>query len=205
VSISRVDDADLVARAREGDHAAFTALVARHQSAVHRAALSAVGSAADADDVAQEAFLLAYQRLRSFRGEASFKTWLLTITWNQAMNHRRRAGRWWNRFVSVDADDRDLFETMPLASGESTPEELAAAGQLRSEIRSAIAALPPKLRDALLLAQTGDYSYEEIGAMVKAPIGTIKWRVSEARRLVRRQLETRGHLGDPERVALRRP
>jgi len=200
-----VDDADLVARAREGDHAAFTALVARHQSAVHRAALSAVGSAADADDVAQEAFLLAYQRLRSFRGEASFKTWLLTITWNQAMNHRRRTGRWWNRFVSVDADDRDLFETMPLASGESTPEELAAAGQLRREVRSAIAALPPKLRDTLLLAQSGDYSYEEIGAMVKAPIGTIKWRVSEARRLVRRQLETRGHFGDTERVALRRP
>jgi RNA polymerase sigma-70 factor (ECF subfamily) len=192
VSISREDDADLVARAREGDHAAFTALVARHQSAVHRAALSAVGSAADADDVAQEAFLLAYQRLRSFRGEASFKTWLLTITWNQAMNHRRR-GRWWNRFVSADADDRDLFETMPLASGESTPEEMASAGQLRREIRSAIAGLSPKLRDALLLAQTGDYSYAEIGAMVNAPVGTIKWRVSEARRLIRQQLETRGH------------
>jgi RNA polymerase sigma-70 factor (ECF subfamily) len=185
-----VEDAALVARAREGDHAAFTALVERHQAAVHRAALSAVGSTTDAEDVAQEAFLLAYQRLRSFRGEASFKTWLLTITWNQAMNHRRR--RWWRRFVSVGDCTEEPFGTMPFASG-STPEELASAGQLRSEIRRAIVALPRKVRAALLLAQSGEYSYEEIGAMLNAPIGTIKWRVSEARRLVRQQLEARGH------------
>lgn len=186
-----MDDAALVARAREGDHAAFAALIERHQAAVHRAALSAVGSAMDADDVAQEALLLAYQRLRSFRGEASFKTWLLTITWNQAMNHRRKAGRWWKRLVSAADDDRDHFETMSMPGGR-TPEELASAGQLRGEIRRAIAGLPRKLRDALLLAQSGEYSYEEIGAMVKAPIGTIKWRVSEARRLVKQQLEARG-------------
>jgi RNA polymerase sigma-70 factor (ECF subfamily) len=187
-----VEDAALVARAREGDHAAFTALVERHQAAVHRAALSAVGSTTDADDVAQEAFLLAYQRLRSFRGEASFKTWLLTITWNQAMNHRRRRGRWWRRFVSVGYSTDEPFDAMPFASGR-TPEELASAGQLRGEIRRAIAELPRKLRDTLLLAQSGEHSYEEIGAMLNAPIGTIKWRVSEARRLVRQQLEARGH------------
>jgi RNA polymerase sigma-70 factor, ECF subfamily len=193
VSISRVDDAVLVARAREGDHAAFTALIERHQAAVHRAALSAVGSSIDADDVAQEALLLAYQRLRSFRGDASFKTWLLTITWNQAMNHRRRAGRWWKRFVSVDDGRHEPFDAMPIVSSERSPEELASAGQLRVDIRRAIAELPHKLRDALLLAQSGEHSYEEIGAMVHAPVGTIKWRVFEARRLVRQQLAARGH------------
>jgi RNA polymerase sigma-70 factor, ECF subfamily len=194
VSIRCVDDDALVARAREGDHAAFTALVERHQAAVHRAALAAVGSQADADDVTQEALFLAYQRLRTFRGDASFKTWLLTITWNQAMNHRRKTGRWWRRFVSVDANDSDAFETTPLVSAEQTPEQLASAGQLRSEIRRAIATLPHKLRDALLLAQSGDYSYVEIGVMVKAPVGTIKWRVSEARRLVKQQLESLGRV-----------
>jgi RNA polymerase sigma-70 factor, ECF subfamily len=189
-----VDDDALVARAREGDHTAFAGLVERHQAAVHRAALAAVGSPADADDVTQEALLLAYQRLRSFRGDASFKTWLLTITWNQAMNHRRRTGRWWRRFVSVDANDGDVFETTPLLSAEQTPEALASAGQLRNEIRRAIATLPHKLRDALLLAQSGEYSYVEIGVMVKAPVGTIKWRVSEARRLVKQQLQARGQV-----------
>src|SRR5215472_461870 len=199
VSISRVEDAALVARAREGDRVAFAALVERHQAAVHRAALAAVGSTADADDVAQEAFLLAYQRLRSFRGEASFKTWLLTITWNQAMNHRRRVGRWWRRFSSADDSERELFE-IPSAPG-GTPEELASTRQLRSDIRRAITALPRKLRDALLLAQSGEYSYEEIGAMLNAPIGTIKWRVSEARKQVKQLLEAKGHGAGAHRSA----
>ena len=64
---------------------------------------------------------------------------------------------------------------------------------MRRDIRAAIRALPPKLRDALLLAQSGDYSYEEIGAMLRSPVGTIKWRVSQARRVVRRQLCKRGY------------
>jgi RNA polymerase sigma-70 factor (ECF subfamily) len=66
------------------------------------------------------------------------------------------------------------------------------------EIARAIRALPHKLRDTLLLAQSGDYSYEEIGAMLGAPVGTIKWRVSEARRVVRQQLETRGVMRGPK-------
>ena len=187
------NDIELVAQARDGDQAAFERLVHRHQAAVLRAALSAVGSPADADDVAQEAFLLAYQRLRGFRGEATFKTWILTITWNQAMNHRRKSGRWWRRFVSVETEDGEAFEPAHFAAVTATPEDLAAHGQLRAGIRDAIRALPHKLRDALLLAQSGEYTYDEIGAMLKSKTGTIKWRVSEARRLVRLRLAAGGH------------
>ena len=187
-------DDDLVARAREGDTAAFGELVVRHQAAVYRAALAATGSTADADDVAQEAFLLAYRRLKSFRGAASFKTWLLTIAWNQALNRRRAATRWWQRIVPVgDADTRAVSASGFSPPPPATPEELAAGGQLRSGIRQAITALPPKLRDALLLAQSGEYSYDEMGAMLGAPAGTIKWRVSEARRAVRALLRMHGH------------
>jgi RNA polymerase sigma-70 factor, ECF subfamily len=186
------DDVELVAQAREGDQAAFEQLVHRHQAAVHRAAQAAVGST-DADDVAQDAFLLAYQRLRGFRGEASFKTWMLTITWNQAINHRRKSGRWWRRFVSVDAGEGAPFLSMHVAASSGTPEDLAAHGQMRDDIRQAVRDLPHKLRDTFLLAQSGDYSYDEIAAMLKTRTGTIKWRVSEARRLVRQQLAARGH------------
>ena len=191
--VDAVDDVELVARARAGDQAAFEQLVHRHQAAVHRAALSAVGSPADADDVAQEAFLLAYRRLRSFRGEATFKTWMLTITWNQAINHRRKAGRWWRRFVSVDTEEGTPFESLRFASPAGTPEDLAAHDELRDAIRQAICELPQKIRDTFLLAQSGDYSYDEIAAMVNAKTGTIKWRVSEARRLVKERLAARGH------------
>ena len=197
VSIDHVTDADLVARARQGDRAAFDELVVRHQAAVFRAALSAGASRADSEDVAQDTFLLAYRRLKGFRGEASFKTWLLTIAWNQAINHRRTLSKWWQRLVDVETGDGNVFETLRAADPSRTPEELTAGNELAREIARAIGALPHKLRDALLLAQSGDYNYEEIGAMLKSPVGTIKWRVSEARRLVRQQLEARGVTREP--------
>ncbi len=185
-------DDELVARAREGDAAAFGELVLRHQAAVFRAALAATGSAADADDVAQEAFLLAFRRLRSFREASSFRTWLLSITWNQAINRRRASTRWWRRIISF-GDLGSTGDVVEFASAASTPEQLAGAEELRCAVARAIAALPRKLRDALLLAQSGDYSYGEIAAMLGAPLGTIKWRVSEARRQVKAALLKQGH------------
>jgi RNA polymerase sigma-70 factor, ECF subfamily len=193
VSTDRVSDADLVTRARQGDPAAFGELVDRHRAAVYRAALAALGSPADAEDAAQDAFLLAYRRLDGFRGDASFKTWLLTITWHQAINRRRSLTQVWRRIVAPKTDEEaDVMLANVAATGPS-PEQAAGREQLRRVIREAIRALSPKLRDTLLLAQAGEYSYEQIGAMLRAPLGTIKWRVSEARRLVRKHLQERGY------------
>jgi RNA polymerase sigma-70 factor (ECF subfamily) len=188
-----VTDVDLVARARQGDPAAFGQLVERHQAAVYRAALAALGSPAEAEDAAQDAFLLAYRRLDGFRGDASFKTWLLTITWHQAINKRRSLTSVWRRMVTPKTEDEAEAAMAALVSSGPSPEEAAGHDQLRRAIRDAIRALTPKLRDALLLAQAGEYSYEEIGAMLQAPVGTIKWRVSEARRVIRKRLRARGH------------
>jgi RNA polymerase sigma-70 factor, ECF subfamily len=193
VSTVCVSDDDLVARARQGDPAAFGALVDRHRSAVYRAALAALGSHAEAEDAAQEAFLLAYRRLTGFRGDASFKTWLLTIAWHQAINRRRSMTRLLRQIVQParDEDQESTLEQLP--AREVSPEDAAARGQLHRAIRAAIRSLAPKLRDALLLAQSGDYSYAEIGAMLDVPVGTIKWRVSEARKLVKARLQERGY------------
>jgi RNA polymerase sigma-70 factor, ECF subfamily len=193
VSTDGVTDVDLVARARRGDAAAFGELVDRHRAAVYRAALAALRSPADAEDAAQEAFLLAYRRLDSFRGDASFKTWLLTITWHQAINRRRSLGSVWRMLVHPKTEDEADAVMAGVASGGPSPEQTTAGAELRRGIRDAIRALSPTLRDALLLAQAGDYSYEEIGAMLGAPIGTIKWRVSEARRAIRKWLKERGY------------
>jgi len=193
VSTVCVSDDDLVLRARRGDPAAFGELVDRHRGAVYRAALAALGSPADAEDAAQDAFLLAYRRLHSFRGEASFKTWLLTITWHQSINRRRSLTSVLRRLVVPKTEDEAEAAMAGLASSAPSPEQAAARDQLRRGIREAIRALSPKLRDALLLAQAGDYSYEEIGAVLHVPVGTIKWRVSEARRVIRKRLRERGH------------
>ena len=186
-----VSDADLVARARLGDSAAFGELVDRHRTAVYRATRAALTSHADAEDAAQEAFLVAYQRLASFRGDASFKTWLLTIAWHQAINRRRTVNRWWRRIA--DTEDLGAMDNAAPTSPSPSPEQQAVDGELRRHVAREIRALAPKLRDALLLAQAGEYSYEEIGTMLGAPLGTIKWRVSEARRVVKQRLKERGY------------
>jgi RNA polymerase sigma-70 factor, ECF subfamily len=191
VSTVCVDDVDLVARARNGDSAAFGQLVDRHRSAVYRAALAVLRSHADAEDASQDAFVAAYCHLDRFRGDSAFRTWLLTIAWRAAINRRRSLKAAWRRLV--DRADADPADDPSPASTDRTPEQLAHDGELRRQIRRAIDALTPKLRDALLLAQSGEYSYEEIGAIVGAPVGTIKWRVAEARRIVRRQLRDRGY------------
>jgi RNA polymerase sigma-70 factor (ECF subfamily) len=190
-----VSDDDLVARARRGDAAAFGELVDRHHAAVYRAALAALGSHADAEDAAQDAFVLAWRRIDSFRGDASFKTWLLTIAWHQAINRRRGLARVWRR-MTMPAGRRHQYEAEAVmanvAAAGPDVEQAAIDGELRRGIRDAIRALTPKLRDALLLAQAGEYTYEEIAAMLHAPAGTIKWRVSQARQMVRRRLRERG-------------
>jgi RNA polymerase sigma-70 factor (ECF subfamily) len=188
-----VDDADLVSRAQSGDTAAFGELVDRHRAAVYRAAMTVLRSHAEAEDAAQDACIAAFRHLGRFRGDSSFRTWLLTIAWREAINRRRSAAVIWRRLVdrtTRTAEDDTMTST---ASTDRTPEQLADDRELRRQIRRAIEALTPKLRDTLLLAQSGEYSYEEIGAMVGAPVGTIKWRVSEARRLVRQQLRSQGY------------
>jgi RNA polymerase sigma-70 factor (ECF subfamily) len=187
---TEVSDLDLVRKAQAGDSEAFGDLVERNRRAVFRAALAAVGSATEADDVAQEAFVTAYKKLNSFRGEAAFRTWLLSITWRKAIDRRKSLTRWLRLTVAAsdfDAAPVDLIETV--ASKRRSQEEDLSGAELQQRLRRLIAALPKKLRDPLLLAGSGDYTYEQISHMLDCPIGTLKWRVSEARRLLKAKLE----------------
>lgn len=191
---SGASDLDLVRRAQAGDTEAFGELVERNRRAVFRAALAAVGSAAEADDVAQEAFVTAYRKLGGFRGEAAFKTWLLAITWRKAIDRRNSMTRWLRLTVSgPDYGEQapDIMNNAP--SPDRSQEEELAAAELQRTLRRLIATLPKKLRDALLLAGSGEYSYEQIAEMLEAPVGTVKWRVSEARRLLKQKLTALGH------------
>ena len=186
-------DADLVARARQGDSAAFGELVDRHRTAVYRATRAVLGSHAEAEDAAQDAFVVAYQRLASFRGDASFKTWMLTIAWHQAINRRRSLVRWWRRLAApVRREESEESAHDEIRSTAPSPEQAAAGDELRRAIVGEIRRLSSTLRDTLLLAQSGELTYEEIAAMTRVPVGTVKWRVSAARTVIKQRLRERG-------------
>lgn len=186
-------DLELVRRAQAGDVAAFGELVERNRRAVFRAALAAVGSADDADDVAQEAFVTAFQKLSGFRGESTFKTWLLSITWRKAIDRRTSVTRWMQRLVTPHASDADWDPMASVPSGGPSQEEGLLTADLRRRLKPLIASLPKKLRDALLLAGSGDHSYDEIGKMLGIPTGTVKWRVSEARKVLKQKMASLGY------------
>jgi RNA polymerase sigma-70 factor, ECF subfamily len=189
-------DLALVRRAQAGDVEAFGELVERNRRSVFRAALAAVGSATEADDVAQEAFVTAFQKLNGFRGDSSFKTWLLAITWRKAIDRRKSVTRWMQRLVTPahTADAADEWDPLQrIAAGGPTQEDDVMTADLQRRLRPLIASLPKKLRDALMLAGSGDHSYEEIGQILKIPVGTVKWRVFEARKVLKHKMSAMGY------------
>ncbi len=189
-------DQELVRLAQGGDLDAFGELVERNRRAVFRAALAALGSPAEADDVTQEAFITAYRKLGSFRGESQFRTWLLSITWRKAIDRRTSLTRWLRLAAAPPRDEAgdDLFDTLArVPSPLRSQEDLLAEAELHRNVTRLIRSLPRKLRDALLLAGSGDYTYEQIARMLGTPVGTVKWRVAEARRVLKRKLSALGY------------
>jgi len=193
---SAVTDLDLVRLAQAGDVEAFGELVERNRRAVFRAALACVGSPAEADDVAQEAFVTAFLKLGTFRGDAQFRTWLLSITWRKAIDRRKSASRWLRLTFAPPRDDsgEDAFDYMErIPSMGRSQEEAVVDDELQKNVTRLIKTLPRKLRDALLLAGTGEHTYEQISQMLGTPLGTVKWRVSEARRVLKKKLTALGY------------
>ena len=168
-------DGELVEQVRLGDTAAFGELVERHRGAVYRAALAALGNDADAEDVAQEALVLSFKRIDQFRGDASVRTWMVSIAWRVALSRRRRL--WW-RVNSTLAPETELHA---LRDVTPSPEARMQSAQFIETVQQQIRLLPPKLRDALLLAAAGDLTQDEIAAALNIPAATFRGRVRDAR------------------------
>jgi RNA polymerase sigma-70 factor, ECF subfamily len=189
-SIPCVTDAELVEQARRGDTAAFGELVMRHQAAVIRAARVVCRSHEEAEDVAQEAFVTAWTRLDGYRGEAQFRTWLLTIAWRRALSRRESVWRRLRRTVSTD----EGAYREPATAARGADERLADEALVK-RLRELVGRLPLRLRAPLLLTASGDWTYDEMAAALGVPSGTLKWRVMEARRRLKSQLEAEGFGG----------
>jgi len=180
----------LVALARTGDRAAFGRLIEDHLGAARRVALAAVGQPTDADEAVQEASVAAWLRLDALQDPAAFRGWFMRIVWRKAIDRRRSLRAWLERFGSSASDDGRAIE---FAAAEPSPDAQLISRELALAIAHVVRALPRKLRDPFLLAASGDHRYEDIATLLGTPVGTVKWRISEARRLIRIKLERLGH------------
>jgi RNA polymerase sigma-70 factor, ECF subfamily len=183
------DEADDLARARQGDRAAFGALVRRYQRRVYATALHILGNHGDADDVTQETFVRAYRGVRTFDGRSDFFTWLYRITVNTALNHVRSNKRA-TALGTAGATEVDHAGGRPEALGvpERTPAEWLSLSQEVQRVLTAIGGLSPPLRVTLVLATVEQLPYKQIAEILDVPEGTVAWRVNEARRILRERL-----------------
>lgn len=164
-------DEALVGRTRRGELDAFEELIERHRHVVFRIAARVVGPA-EAEDVSQDAFLRAFNTLGRFRGDASFRTWLLRITHNTALNALAR-----RRSIPV-ADPPEPTER----AAQRTPAERLEEDERRRRLMTKVAQLRPGYRAALVLRDFEDLSYDEIAAVLDTPLGTVKTNLHRARR-----------------------
>lgn len=176
----RDDDRAEVERAARGDLDAFGVLVGRYQHRVVHFARSLAGHA-EAEDIAQEAFLRAYHGLAGFRGASTFKTWLYRIVVNTARTHRARR-------PAEAGSPAGGGDPAPLIDRAAAPGDLERAVIDRDRIDRALGALPPELREAVVLRDVEGLDYREIAAALGVPLGTVESRIFRGRARLRQVL-----------------
>ena len=190
-----LDIAELVERARDGDARAFEALVNRYKDRIYSYVSRMLHDPIEAEDIAQETFVRAFQSLPHFRGASSLQTWLYRIASNLVIDSVRRQKRREDNALSLDApvdtDDGDMQRE--LADERRGPAELAESSVIQEEVRSAVARISPKLRPVLVMYDLQGMSYQEIAEILGCPLGTVKSRLFNARAQLKEQLE--GRLG----------
>lgn len=155
-----------------GDQCALRHLYERHSGGMFRLLRRLTSDGGVAEEILQETWLAVWQSAGSFRGDSSVRGWLYGVARRQAHNRLRRA--------SVVEVDLDLAAAVPDAA--SGVEDLVLAGAERQELAAAVAELPEHLREVLVLVLAEDLSYPEVSAALGIPVGTVKSRMSHARR-----------------------
>jgi RNA polymerase sigma-70 factor (ECF subfamily) len=199
---AEVTDLTLVQRVQRGDKTAFDLLVRKYQHKVVKLVLRYVRSPAEAEDIAQEAFIKAYRALPQFRGDSAFYTWLYRIAINTAKNAIASRDR---SPIDYDLDRNDPEESGGLQhrlKDPDTPEGLVLTEEIRGIVNAAIESLPEELRTAIVLRELEGLSYEEIAAAMDCPVGTVRSRIFRAREAIDKRLREvfEGGLGRAEEL-----
>ena len=170
---------ELIEACRRGERDAFRQLFELYKDKVYTIALRYSGDPATAEDIAQDTFVKLFARIEGFRGESGFDSWLYRVVVNSCFDHKRSTRRW-----------------LPLLSGFTdlmrTPETGALDEMMRAEsngqLGEALATLPPDQRMSIVLRYSQDLSYEEIGAIMNCPPGTVASRLNRALKLLEKRL-----------------
>jgi len=174
-SQSHLTDADCIAAVRGGDRSAYDPLVNRYQDRLFRTLWQLLGSADDAQDIAQDAFVQAFVKLDSFQGNSAFYTWLYRIAFNLAMSHARR------RRPTTGLDgDHNAPALEPAAPGSSPAECLESQERVRL-VQAAIGELADEHRQVVVLRELEGFDYQQISEILEIPVGTVRSRLFRAR------------------------
>ena len=186
---------ELIERCLAGDQVAWSQIVQQHWRKVFNIAYRFVGRHDEAEELTQDIFLKIFKALRTFDRRANFQTWLISISRNLCIDHYRSV-RKERETMARDVDPSGLTPVSP-GRGPYGQLELSA---LRDQIRTALAALPPALREAVVLRDLQEFSYQEIADRLRLPEGTVKSRINRGRLELAKQLtrlEAGGSASEP--------
>lgn len=185
-------DRELIRRIKSGDMGAWEELMRRHSSKAYYIAYGVLGQKDDADEVTQDAFVRIYRALDKFRGDSEFSTWMYRIVVNQARNRYRwnkRRGAHLNVSINqqIELDDSSSV-SLDLPDHRKRPDEEAELKEWQQEIDREMRNLPAVNREALILRNVQNLSYEQIAELLDCKIGTVKSRIARAREELRKRL-----------------
>ena len=179
-------DEELISRFQSGDIYAFEEIVHRYKDPLVNFIYNYVGNRTEAEDIVQETFLRVFKNKHLYRSIAKFSTWIYTIASNLAKTELRRRKR--RRFLSLSHmgyDDKDY----ELPDEYFSPERIVDNKMKGRTIRKEIEALPEKFKEVVILRDIQEFSYEEIGQILKIPVGTVKSRVNRGRLRLQKRLK----------------
>lgn len=179
------DEAGLIADVLAGKTEAFHDLIRPYERSVYLMALSMLRNEAEAEDVAQEAFIKAYRNLGRFRSEARFSTWLIAIALNEARARLRKKEP--SRTDSIDDQDGSVVPAQ-LTDWREIPSESLEREEIRSIIRRALAALPIAYREVFVLRELEERNVKETAETLGITIASVKMRLHRARMMLQKQL-----------------
>jgi RNA polymerase sigma-70 factor, ECF subfamily len=176
------NESQLVAASQRGDSAAYGTLVCKYQDRLCSALRHVCRSNADAQDAAQEAFLKAYLRLKTYTGASAFYTWLYRIAINIAMSeHRRRQAR-------ARRETSRSLESSPVSEATQSADSQLLREERRAEVQRALARLSDDQRSILILREMEEFDYDQIASILSIPVGTVRSRLHRARLALRQEL-----------------